>query len=88
MLYFKNENSYIYKRGILINQIILLISIILTMILDDTIYEPIFRGIWILACILWGALLGTKEIVAKMSKLGYFYYIGIIVFILVLLKII
>lgn len=88
MFYFKNENSYIYKRGILINQFILLISIILTMIFDDTIYEPIFRGIWILTCVLWGALLGTKEIVAKKSKLGYFYFVGIIVFILVLIKII
>ena len=87
MSHFKNENSFIYKRGILINQCILLISIILTMIFDNTIYEPIFRGIWILTCILSGALLGTKEVVAKKSKLGYFYYIGIIVFILILIKI-
>lgn len=84
MFHFKNENSFIYKKGILINQCILIISIILTMKFDDTIYEPIFRGIWILTCILWCALLGTQEVITRKNKFGYFCYIGIIVLILVI----
>lgn len=84
---FKNENSSIYKWGLLIIQCITLISIILTMIFDDTFFEVIFRGIWHLTLIMTGALLGTKEVIAKKNRLGYFYYIGIIFFIVILIKI-
>lgn len=88
MYHFQNENSLIYKRVLLIEQCILLISIIMTMIFDDTIYEPIFRAIWHITLILWGAIIGTKEVLANKSKFGYFYFIGIIVFIFALTKII
>lgn len=84
--HFKDENSFIYKKGLLINQCILILSIILSMKFDDTIYEPIFRGIWLLTCILWGAVLGTKEVVARKNQYGYFYYVGVIVFISILIK--
>lgn len=86
--HFQNENSFIYKRVLLINNCILLISIIMTMIFDDTIYEPILRTIWNITLILEGAILGTKEVFANKSKIGYFYFIGIIVFIFFLIKII
>jgi len=33
------------------------------------------------ANLLLAIILGTKEVVAKKNKLGYFYYIGILVFI-------
>lgn len=85
--HFKNEKSFIYTKGLLINQCILILSMILTMKFDDTIYEPIFREIWFLTCILWVTLLGTKEVIARENKFGYFYYIGIILFILVIIKI-
>ncbi len=83
---FKNENSSIYKWGLLIIQCILLISIILTMIFDDTFLEVIFRGIWHLTLIMTCALLGTKEVIAKKNRLGYFYYIVIIFFIVALYR--
>jgi len=83
---FKNENSFIYKKGILIVWCILLISIVLTKIFDHTIYEPIFKKIWYLTFILWSVLLGTKEVFVNRSKLGYFYFIGVIVFIFIFIN--
>ena len=83
----ENENSFIYNKGLLINQCILMLSIILTMEFDDTIYEPIFRGLWILTVILQGVILGTKEVVARKNKKGYFYYVGIIIFIVAIIRI-
>ncbi len=87
MLDFKNENSFIYNKGLTINQCITVLSIVLTMKLDNTIYESIFRGLWLLTCILWGFILGTKEVVARKNKKGYFYYVGIIIFITTIIRI-
>ena len=83
----KNENSFIYNKGLLINQCIMMVSIILTMKFENTMYEPIFRGFWFLTCILWSAILGTKEVVARKNKNGYFYYVGIIIFIVAIIRI-
>jgi len=81
MINFKNEKSPVYKKGILFTQVIVLISFTLTFPLDDTIYEVIARGIWFVSSLVLLTLLGSKEVFAKKSKLGYLIYIFEIIFI-------
>lgn len=86
MFNFKDENSAIYKKGIIIIQLIIAIFIILTMVFDDTNYEFCFRLMWVIAVLLFACLEGTMEVVARRNKVGYLYYIGSIIFIYAILS--
>lgn len=87
MFDFNDEKSVIYNKGYTTILLLVMISIILTWIYDDTSYEPVFRGLWILSISLCGILVGTKEVFLKKNKAGYLYYLGISIFLLVILYI-
>lgn len=65
MFDFKNENSALYKKGIIIVLLIMLISMILVTVLDDSSYEIYFRLLWFISSLLWIFLLGMQETLAK-----------------------
>jgi hypothetical protein len=82
-----NEKSAIYKMVTAIIILISVLSMILTQMLDDTKYEVIFRGLWVISVSLWGIANGTKEIFIRKNKAGYLNYLGIFIFLLVILYI-
>ncbi|MCT4619860.1 MAG: hypothetical protein N4A62_10790 [Marinisporobacter sp.] len=80
MFNLENKNSSIYKKGMIINQLIVIFSIILTQAFDDTKHEIIFRVMWWLSAFMWTVLMGTKEVIANKNNAGYFYYVLAVVF--------
>ncbi|MDF2891265.1 MAG: hypothetical protein K0R80_1632 [Clostridia bacterium] len=82
-----NEKSVNYQMITTIIILISVLSLILTQMLDDTKYEFIFRGLWVLTASLWGIANGTKEIFIRRNKAGYLYYLGVFIFLLVILYI-
>jgi hypothetical protein len=82
-----NEKSVIYHMITTIIILLSLLSMVLTQLLDDTKYEFIFRGLWVLSVSLWGISFGTKEIFLKKNKAGYLYYLGIFIFLMVMIYI-
>jgi hypothetical protein len=63
----------------------MIFSIILTQAFDDTKYEMIFRVMWMVTGFMWPVLMGTKEVIAKKNKAGYFYYVLAVVFVTIIL---
>lgn len=82
MFHFENQESAIYKKGLLVNQLVLILSIVLTQIFDDTYLEPLFRGLWIFSISTWGILAGMKTVMAKQNRVGYLYFIGTGIFLI------
>lgn len=80
MLNLRDENSVIYKKGILINKCVFIVSFVFDSILsNNSIYKSIFFVTKSLSLMLWVVLYGTKEVVAKKIKKGYFYYLLVMV---------
>lgn len=80
--HFENEGSAIYHKGIFIVKLVIVLSILLTQISDDTYLEPLFRGLWLLSVSAWGVLEGMKLVIAKQNKVGYLYFIGVCIFLI------
>ncbi|MTI68727.1 MAG: hypothetical protein FH751_00530 [Firmicutes bacterium] len=82
MFLFNNEESYIYRKGLIILPIIMIISITFTKIFDGAKIESYFWFIWSIAAFINVLLLGIREVFARENNIGYIYFLFNIVFIL------
>jgi len=85
MIDFKDDNSPIYRRGIIYLQFVVFISLLLSKYFDNKSFsgvESFFRFLGVITSITGLLLLGTREIIAKKNKIGYLYYFITLVFII------